>query len=152
MKALTHYRPLFTTGVKPFGFPLENRLRHFFGPDFFPEVYEEGFAWAPKIDLVRLENEWLLTAELPGMTLDDVEIDVVDDVLTFKGEKKFHKELKEENVRFAERTYGVFERSFTLPRGIEFEKIKAELENGVLFVHLPMTEETKGRKIPIKLK
>ncbi len=151
MKTLTHYRPMLHAGLKPWtAFPIENRLRRFFGPDFFPEFYEETLGWTPEIDLVQATDEWLLTVELPGMKMDDIDIDVIDDVLTLKGEKKRFKELAEENYKVSERAYGMFERSFTLPRGVEVDKIKAELEHGVLIVHLPFAEEVRGRRIPIK--
>ena len=151
MKGLTEYRPLLHTGIKPWtAFPMENRLRHFFGKDFFPEFYDEPFAWTPVIDLVHFEDEWLLTAEVPGMKLEDIDIDVIDDVLTLKGEKKRVNEVTDEHYTVSERAYGMFERSFTLPRIIDAEKIKAEFENGVLTVHLPLSEETKGRRIPIQ--
>ncbi len=155
MKTLAHYRPMLHTGLKPWTAfpPFENRLRRIFGTDFFPEgLYEEAFAWTPEIDLVQATKEWLLTAELPGMKMDDIDIDVVDDVLTLKGEKKRFKEMAEENYKVSERAYGMFERSLSLPRGVEVDKIKAELENGILTVHLPFTEEARGRRIPIKNK
>jgi len=129
---------------------MENRLRRFFGTDFFPDFYEEPFAWTPVTDLVHLENEWLLTVELPGMKLEDFDIDVVDDVLTLKGEKKRFSDVTEENYKVSERTYGMFERVFTLPRIIDAENIKADYDAGVLTVHLPLTAETKGRRIPIE--
>ena len=150
MKGLTPYRPLFHTGLKPW-LP-ENRLGRFFGPDFFPEFYDDTFAWTPGVDLVQLDDEWLLTAECPGMKMEDIEIDIVDDVLTVKGEKRRFEEKSDEHYTISERNYGMFERSFTLPRNTNAEKIKAEFENGVLSVHIPLAEAAKGRRIAIKAK
>ncbi len=147
MKTLQPYRPLLPPSWLTPGF--ENRLRRFFGPELWPEIMEEPFAWTPRIDLVDRDGELLLTAELPGMTLKDIEIDVVDDVLTLKGEKKNFEEREKGSLQIAERTYGMFERAFTLPRYVKADKIAAEFKNGVLTVHMPKAKEAQGRKIEI---
>jgi HSP20 family protein len=153
MKTLTHYRPLLEGGLKPWTpFSFENRLRRIFGPEFMPEFLEEPFAWTPVIDLVDANGELVLIAELPGMKLEDVDIEVVDNVLTFKGEKRQFEEWKDALYKVAERHYGMFERSFTLPRAVMVDKIHAEFNNGILTVHLPKTEEAKGRRIKIEAK
>ena len=152
MKTLTHYRPLLASGKPWTPFTLENRLRHFLSPELFPEILDEPFGWMPAFDLVDVNGEFVLTAELPGMVQKDVEIDVVDNVLTIKGEKKQFEHWKEAEYKVAERHYGWFERSFTLPRAVMVEKIHAEFDNGILTVHLPKTEEAKGRRIKIEAK
>lgn len=149
---LTHYRPLMARGKPWTPFSFENRIRRFFPQELLPEFLEEPFAWTPVIDLVDANGEFVLTAELPGMKLEDVEIEVVDNVFLLKGHKKQFEQWKEGDYRVAERNYGMFERSFTLPRAVLVDKIHAVFNNGVLTVHLPKTEEAKGRRIKIEAK
>ena len=129
----------------------ENRLSRLFGPEFWHEI-EEPFGWGPDIDLVDGDGEMLLTAELPGVKEEDVDISVVDGVFTLKGEKKQEKTEEGTDFRISERSFGSFERSFTLPRSVNTEDIKAEFEEGVLTVHFPKMEEAKGRQIKINAK
>ena len=152
MKNLTHYRPLMQAGKPWTPFSFENRVRRFLGPELLPEFLDEPFAWTPVIDLVDVNGEFVLTAELPGMALEDVQIEVVDNVFMLKGQKKQFENWKEGDYRVAERNYGMFERSFTLPRAVVVDDIHAEFENGILTVHLPKTEEAKGRRIKIEAK
>jgi HSP20 family protein len=106
--------------------------------------------WVPAVELTEADNEYLLTAELPGVTKGDVEVSIDDGVLTLKGEKKTEKEEKRGKTHYRERRYGAFERAFTLPRNVEADKIKAEFKDGLIEVHLPKGEEAKGRKIELK--
>ena len=91
----------------------------------------------------------VLSAELPGIKEDDIEIKLEDNTLTIKGERKFEKETKEENYHRIERSYGTFSRSFTLPAYIEQEKIEAECENGILKIRMPKKQEAKSRKVKV---
>ena len=100
--------------------------------------------------MVEKDGEFVLTAEIPGMTRDDVHISVEDDVLTFKGEKKLEREEEKDRMHIREREYGAFTRAFTLPRTVEVGKIRAEYHDGVVDIHMPKGEEAKGRKIEIK--
>jgi HSP20 family protein len=109
----------------------------------------EGSSWWPAVDVVDRDDELLLTAELPGMKKDAVDIDVADGVLTLKGEKREEREKEEQNYRVVERSYGTFERSFTLPRSVNAAKIRAEFLDGVLKIHLPKAEQTHGRRVEI---
>ena len=141
----------------------QNRLRRFFGDEFALEPFplKEPVGWVPKVEIVEDEKELLLTAELPGMAKENVEITFEDDFLTIQGEKKEEKEEKEEKkgeknggeFRFHmwERTYGAFRRTFTLPRTIDPAKIVAEMKDGVLKIHMPKTADVrvKGRKIDV---
>jgi HSP20 family protein len=154
MKTPAPLRPFPFVGLQPWTpHRLENRLRRLFGPEFLSEFLpEEAFAWAPEIDLMDVNGELVLTAELPGMKLEDVTIEVMDDVLTLRGDKKQEEKYREGSYQICERSYGAFERSFTLPRSVDVEKIRADFENGILTVHLPKLEEAKGRKIQIEVK
>jgi len=108
-------------------------------------------AWYPPVDIYETENSIVLKAELPGVDQKNLEIKVEDDTLTLKGEKKAERDTKTENFLRAERAYGAFQRSFTLPQTIEKENIKATLKRGILTVILPKKEEVKPKQIPIQV-
>ncbi len=105
--------------------------------------------WNPSVDIYETENELVLKAELPGVDEDDIEIKIEDSTLTLKGDRKFEKETKEENYHRIERSYGSFYRSFTLPRNIDQDKIKAESETGILKITMPKKAELKPKKVKI---
>lgn len=132
---------------------METRLRRLM-EETFGETEEMG--WMPATDVVERDGEFAVTLELPGLSREDIEIDVEGDVLRIHGEKREErKEEKEEKggtVRISERRYGSFSRSFTLPASVEAEKISAEMTDGVLKLHLPKTEVSRGRKIEIEKK
>ena len=107
--------------------------------------------WSPAVNVEETKEELLLSAELPGMTIEDVEIEVENNILSLRGEKK---ETKEEGdsrrYHVWERSYGSFQRKFTLPRTVKTEGISAHFRDGILQVHLPKAPEAKSRKIEIK--
>lgn len=107
--------------------------------------------WSPSVNVEESKDELILTAELPGMGIDDVDIEVENNVLSLRGEKK---EIREENQdrRFHvwERSYGSFERQFTLPRTVKTEGISASFRDGILTVQMPKAPEAKSRKITIQ--
>jgi len=125
---------------------MDQWMRNFL-PSF--ELPEE-MGWTPLVDLVDTDGEYTVTAELPGVKPDDVEVDVEDDVLTIKGEKKEERKEETKGRRIYEREYGSFERSFTLPRSVDADRVKAEFKTGILTVHLPKREEAMGRKVAIE--
>jgi len=106
--------------------------------------------WYPVVDIMEDENEYTLIAELPGLTRDDVKISLTDNIVTIRGEKKAKTEEKNENWHQMERTYGMFERSFTLGSSVDPSRVKAKFENGVLTVALPKSEEARPREIRIE--
>jgi HSP20 family protein len=106
--------------------------------------------WLPAVELIEEDEEFVLTAELPGMSKDDVSVSVDDNVLTLKGEKKIEREESHDRAHIREREYGAFERSFTLPRNVVPGKIRADFRDGLMLIHLPKGEEAKSRKIEIK--
>ena len=105
--------------------------------------------WAPPVDIYETENDIVLKAELPGMDPKDVEVKVEDNTLYLKGERKFEKEVMNENYHRVERSYGSFARSFSLPNSISAEKVKAEFKDGLLTLTLPKREEAKPKTIKI---
>ncbi len=108
--------------------------------------------WTPAVDVVENNDSYILKAELPGMTKDDVKITLENNVLTIRGEKKDEFEKKEKNFHRIERSYGAFERSFTIPGSIKSENIDAQYNNGILTLTLPKAEEAKPKLIDVKVK
>jgi HSP20 family protein len=104
------------------------------------------------VDVAERENEYEITAELPGMEEKDIEVNVSDDLLTIKGEKREEKEEKKKDYYVSERRYGSFQRSFSLPDGIDANKIEAKFINGVLTVILPKTPEAQKKQKKIEIK
>jgi HSP20 family protein len=120
---------------------------------FSPLPASEGVsprAWAPPVDIRETDEALVLTAELPGMTKEDVEITLENSVLTLSGERKIEKDTKGETWHRVERAYGGFSRSFTLPATVRTDRVEAAFANGVLTVTLPKMEESKPRRISIK--
>lgn len=106
--------------------------------------------WMPPVDIRETEDALFLTAELPGLTKDDVEITVEDHTLTLRGERKLEKDVQKESYHRIERAYGTFSRTFSLPTNIDTEGVSASFEDGVLQVEIPKAEEAKPRKIAIR--
>jgi len=135
---------------------LGNRMRSFFDyPTFYaPSVFAapllENGEWFPAVELAESDKEFVLAAEIPGMSKEHVDISIEDNVLTLKGEKKFETEEEHDRMHIRERRYGKFERSFTLPRNVDAGKIKAEYQDGVVEIHMPKGPDAQGRKIEIR--
>jgi HSP20 family protein len=107
--------------------------------------------WMPPMDVVETGDEVLCHVEVPGLAPDDIEVRVQDNMLVISGEKKLEQEeAKEGGFRSVERRYGRFERSFTLPRTIDTNKVKARHEHGVLTIVLPKMEASKPRRVQIE--
>jgi len=107
--------------------------------------------WAPLVDVIEDEKEYLVKAELPEVKKDDVKISVQDDVLTVSGERTQEKEEKGKKFHRIERAYGSFSRSFTLPEDADASKIAADFKNGVLTVHLPKSQRAKPKSIEVTI-
>jgi HSP20 family protein len=130
---------------------MQDRMARLFG-DVYLRDEDTGFrgSWAPAVDIYETEShDLVLKAELPGMTREDIEVTVENSTLVLKGTKKFDSDIKEENYRRIERTYGTFNRSFTLPNTVDATKVSADYKNGVLTVKLPFREEAKPRTINV---
>jgi HSP20 family protein len=105
--------------------------------------------WIPSMDLVESGDELVLRADLPGMTEDDVSIEIKDNVLTVSGERRSENEEKGESFYRAERAFGSFSRSLTLPEGVSPDAVKASFDKGVLEVRVPKPEERKPHRVAI---
>jgi HSP20 family protein len=107
--------------------------------------------WLPAMDLLETENDFVLRADLPGLSEADVNIELDDNVLTISGERKSEHEERKEGYYRVERASGAFTRSLTLPEGIDPEAVKASFDRGVLEVRIPKPEERKPRKVAISV-
>ena len=105
--------------------------------------------WVPAMDLVELDDHFVLRADLPGLDDGDVKLEIADDVLTLSGERRFEHEDRKEGFYRLERGTGTFSRSLTLPEGVDAEKIAASFDKGVLEVRIPKPEERKPRRVEI---
>jgi HSP20 family protein len=129
---------------------MQQEMNRYFD-EFFGERQDEIMegSWRPVVDVVETDTELKVRAELPGLTHEDIELDLQDNVLTLRGEKKREKKDDKENYHCVERCYGSFCRSFSLPTGVKHEDIKATFKDGILEVCLPKAEEAKAKKIAI---
>lgn len=148
--AITRYRPRYSA-PSPWQEldELSNRFSRMFGG--LDESSETG-VWLPPVNVEETGEELILSAELPGMSEEEVEIELENNVLTIRGEKQMVREEGKEESRahLVERRYGQFQRSFTLPRTVKGDDISAHFRDGVLHIHMPKAPEAKGRKIQIK--
>jgi HSP20 family protein len=105
--------------------------------------------WSPAVNVREDAANLYVEAELPGMQRKDIQIEVADNVLSIKGERRFEKKESKENYHFCESSYGSFYRSFTLPASVDADEIKAEYKDGMLSITLPKREEVKPKKVAI---
>jgi HSP20 family protein len=133
-------------------FNLQGRMNRMFDEFFNGDEDATMIRWRPAVDIEENHDEVTLNAELPGMTKDDIELTVKDNVLTVKGEKKMNTEKKEGDVFLSERCFGSFQRSFNLSNRVDANKVKAEFEDGILTIHMPKVEEAKPKAIEIAVK
>jgi len=121
--------------------------------DFARPMEGEDFAgqtFTPAVDIKETPQEFLVTAEVPGIKKEDIHIEVADNLLTLKGERQFEKEEKNESFHRVERSFGAFSRSFTLPTAVKTDAIEARFHDGLLTVRIPKAEEKVPKKIEIK--
>ena len=141
--------------------PMTDLMNHRMGR-LFDEMLGNGFrqtaeerslrgAWVPAINILEQDEAVLITADLPGLKAEDVEVTVDEGTLTIRGERKFEEASEGETYHRVERHYGEFERSFNLPTSIDSSKITACFTNGEMVLTLPKHEESKPRSIKIRV-
>jgi HSP20 family protein len=134
---------------------LQNRMATLFGrAPVRKEANKEAMTtadWAPLVDIAEDEKEYLIKAELPEVTKDDVKVSLQEGVLTITGERQFEKEEKGKKYHRVERAYGSFARSFSLPEDADPTKVQSEFKDGVLKVHLPKSEKAKPKSVEVKV-
>ena len=131
---------------------LQDQINRLFS-DVFERPGDESnlTTWAPAVDIFETEHELVVKADLPDIDPKDLDIRVENNVLTIRGERKFEKDVNEDNYLRVERSYGTFSRSFTLANTVNAEAIKADYQNGVLTLTIPKREEAKPKQIKINV-
>jgi HSP20 family protein len=128
-----------------------NRIFNTALPNLFSGDDVLGGKWSPSVDIYEDQNSIMLEADLPGVKAEDFKLSIENYKLTLSGERKFENELKGENYHRVERSYGSFNRTFTLPSTVNVDAVKADFKDGVLRVTLPKREEVKARQIEVKV-
>lgn len=132
-----------------------NPFRSLIGPRWARGAEDPIFAQlqrsvSPAVDISEDDDAYHVTVELPGSSKNDITVEVKDDVLTVRGEKKSERQDRKEQPRRVERFYGAFSRSFTLPPNAASDRIAASFENGVLALSIPKREEAKPRVVSVR--
>jgi HSP20 family protein len=130
---------------------LQHEMNRLFSAFEAPTGNSSPRRWVPQMDLVETEDHFVLRADLPGMSQDDVKIELEDHVLTISGERKAEHSEREEGFYRVERSFGNFSRSLTLPKGVDAEAVTASFDQGVLEVRVPKPEAAKPRRIEISV-
>ena len=126
--------------------------------DRFDRLIERAFGrerntpWMPAMDVYETEDKLVVTVELPGLSAEDVEVQVEDSTLTVNGKREFSSEVNEEHYHRIERRYGSFSRAVTLPPQVDPGKVDARFDAGVLTVEVAKAEKGKPKKIQVKTK
>ncbi len=121
------------------GWPLRRR--------FWEDIGFQG----PAVEIYEEENDVVVRAELPGLKKEEIDVNVSENLITIKGEKKSQEEKKKEGYYYSECSFGSFERSIEIPREVQMDKTRASFKDGVLEVRLPKTEEAKRKETKIKV-
>ncbi len=121
-------------------------------PYGWPTLAEEAKELIPVMDIFETDKGYEVEAEIPGMKREDIEVNVNDRILIIKGEKKNERNEEKKGSRILERTYGAFERSFTLPEDADTKNVNAKYENGILKLTIPKHPESKSKKVKIEIK
>jgi HSP20 family protein len=135
------------------GLTLQDEVNRLFEDNFTRERsgHADLATWAPPVDIYETENELVVKAELPDFQDKDIDVRITNNTLTIRGERKFEKDIKEENYLRIERAYGSFMRSFSLPNTVSSENIRADYRNGVLTLHMAKREESKPKQIKVSV-
>jgi HSP20 family protein len=132
---------------------IQQEMNRLFGSFLEPQsgIEASGRRWVPATDLVEEGDHYVLRADVPGVSEDDVKVEFEDNVLTISGERKSEHERRKNGYYRIERARGRFARSLTLPEGVDADGIKARFENGVLEVRIPKPAERKPHRVAIEV-
>ena len=135
------------------GLTLQDEVNRLFEDNFTRERsgHADLATWAPPVDIYETENELVVKAELPDFQDKDIDVRITNNTLTIRGERKFERDVKEDNYLRIERAYGSFVRSFSLPNTVSSENIRADYRNGVLALYMAKREESKPKQIKISV-
>jgi HSP20 family protein len=148
---LTRFNPATDTAHLPQG--MERLFDEMLGRGMWRTSEERPLrgSWVPAINILEREDSMVITADLPGLRAEDVEVTVEEGTLSIRGERKLEEAAEGETYHRVERLYGVFERTFTLPNSVDVGKIEARFSNGEMLLTLPKREESKPRSVKIKV-
>jgi HSP20 family protein len=134
---------------------LQDRINRIFNESFgrSQDVDDEVsmYDWSPPVDIYETSDGIVLKVELPGISKEDVSVEVKDNVLTLKGERLLDPKIKDEHYYRKERSFGKFHRTFSLQEPIKSDLIKASFKNGVLTIDVPRPEKEKTKKISVDI-
>ena len=143
--AISRFEPFHTNS-------LQEQLNRLFNKAFDRSSHESSITtWAPAIDIFETEHELVVKADLPDIKPEELDIRVENNILTIRGERKFEKQVNENNYLRVERAYGSFSRSFSLANTVNSDAIKAEYKDGVLTLTIPKREEAKPKQIKVNV-
>ena len=142
--SLVHYKPASLFGQ------FDNEINRLFFNAHATDAANQAHDWTPAVDIREEENRYVLEADIPGISREDLDITLEDSVLTIKGERSVTSEENNEGYRRRERTHGSFVRQFTLPDTVNTEAISAAVVNGVLEIGIPKQAKPEPRKITVK--
>lgn len=145
---LTPWKPI--KDLIPLRKEIDNLFRRFLGEGSVAEALGEG--WVPSVDVSETEDGFFIKAEVPGLEAGDIDVSILGNRLTIKGEKKKEEEKTGEHFHSVERYFGSFQRSFTLPPTAQGEKTEASFEKGVLKISIPKSEEAKSKAIKVEVR
>jgi HSP20 family protein len=145
--ALVRWTPL--GNLQSFQHEMNRMFDEFFRGGNGEAAGTELSSWTPAVDIHETDDGFVIKAELPGVSKDDVSIDVHQNTLTLRGQRKHEAEVKNERYHRVERAYGTFQRSFVLPAIVDQDKVQATYKDGVLELHLPKSEAAKPKRIAI---
>lgn len=148
-KAVTRWTPFADEFFHPEGIlrgsPFSRLVRQ-----FEPATGEATGMLSPAVDVRETEESYVVTAELPGVDKDDISVEIHDDVLSIRGEKRSEREGEKDKRHWVERSYGAFSRSIRVPSGLDDSNLKASFKDGVLTIEIPKPEERKPRTVTIR--
>jgi len=130
---------------------MHEEMNRLFDSAFGRPAARAAFDFVPVVDIEETPEQFILSADLPGVAQKDVKVHVMGDTVTLRGERKQESTEKEGNWLRCERTYGTFERSFTLGAPVRADQVKASFKDGVLEVRVPKAEEARLREIEVKI-
>jgi len=126
-------------------------LNEVFGRGASDESAWVSGAWTPPVDIYETDEALVMKAELPGFSKDDISIELKENTLVIKGERKHEDEVKEGNYHRMERSYGAFQRAFMLPMTVDQEKVKASYKDGILELRLPKVQAAQPKRIAVSV-
>lgn len=128
-----------------------NAFNDMFNDEFFARPSTPQRSFVPSVDITEDEKSYLVTADVPGMKPEEIDVQVENNVLTIRGERKYETQGKQQGYRRVERHYGRFQRSFALPEGVNAEAIEANVDNGTLTLRVPKPTTALPRKVKVNV-